>query len=100
MTRRSQNGGLGVTYYYVANGFAASNVPGVDAYCWGWYQADAATTHIYQQFYGYLAPMTWTEVAIDIEGVNTLGWDAGNYTANRQTFNGFTDQGVGQSTTV
>jgi hypothetical protein len=77
---------------YRSYGPASSNVPaGVTAYCWGWDQGREAVSHIYNHFTTYLSSMTYTEIALDIEGVNITGWNAGNYLNNRLTFNGFTD---------
>ena len=100
MTRRSHKTGLGVAFYYVANGPKSRWVPaGVDAYCWGWGQGEAAVAAIYNHFGGYMSTMYWTEVAIDIEGVNSYGWSQGNYYANRLTFNGCTDYLAGRQST-
>ena len=98
MTRRSHNGGLGVTFYYKSDGPASPYVPsGVTAYCWGWDQGREAVSHIYNHFTTYMSKMTYTEIALDIEGVNVTGWNGGNYLNNRLTFNGFTDYLAGRS---
>lgn len=98
MTRRAHNGGLGVTFYYKSDGPASPSVPtGVTAYCWGWDQGQAAVSHIYNHFTTYMSNMTYTEIALDIEGVNATGWNAGNYLNNRLTFNGFTDYLAGRT---
>jgi hypothetical protein len=84
--------GMGVQYFYLLGGYD-TNRGGLDAYCWGWAQGQAAISEVESGDPSDYIPSAYFIVA-DIEDSS---WSS-SYTADdRLVFNGFADYVAGKS---
>jgi hypothetical protein len=90
--------GQGVAYYFQMYGPSWNGIPtGLDAYCWGQFQAISAVHNTIVYFDTYTTSPQNSLMSIDIESDSSYGWVVGNYANNRLAFNGFTDYVAGRN---
>jgi hypothetical protein len=96
--RYNKGTGIGVAYYYVAQGPLSSYKPsGMSAYCWGWAQGYGAVANAVNTYKGWLTYPALSMMVMDIEGEGIDGWGVDFLGDNRLVFNGFTDFVAGRS---
>ncbi len=99
-TRYNNNTGLGDAFYFQTYGPNSSIKPtNLDAYCWGQYQAINAVNNVENYFSQWSLTPDYSYIALDIESAGSYGWNAGSsyYSANRSTFDGFTNYVSGRA---